>query len=60
MPYNRLVLPYPTLGLVPPLGNSGSTSAYIQVSGGSKGGARDVPPGSEFFHFHVVFGKKIG
>ena len=31
-------------------------------SGGSKGGARDVRPpwGSKFFHFHVVFGRKIG
>ena len=28
--------------------------------GGSKGGARDVrPPGSKFFHFHAVFGKKL-
>ena len=26
--------------------------------GGSKGGARDAP-GSKFFHFHAVFGKKI-
>ena len=25
-----------------------------------QGGARDAPPwGSKFFHFHVVFGKKI-
>ena len=47
MPYNRLVVPYPTLGFVPPLGNPGSASAYIQVGGGSKGGAMDVPPESE-------------
>ena len=26
-------------------------------TGGSKGGARDSPPGSNFFHFHAVFGK---
>ena len=29
------------------------------VSGGSKGGARDVPPpGPKFFHFHAVFDQK--
>ena len=26
---------------------------------GSKGGARDTPPGSKFFHFDAVFDKKI-
>ena len=32
---------------------------YINIIGGSKGGARDAPPppGSKFFHFHAVFGK---
>ena len=30
------------------------------ISGGSKRSARDVrPPGSKFFYFHAVFGKKI-
>ena len=29
-------------------------------SGGSKGGARDAPPGPKFFHFHAVFDQKIG
>ena len=27
------------------------------ISGGSKGGAGDAPPGSKFFQFHAVFGK---
>ena len=29
------------------------------VIGGSKGGARDAPPGSKFFHFHTVTGKNL-
>ena len=28
-----------------------------ESSGGSKGGARDAPPGPKFFQFHAVFGK---
>ena len=28
-------------------------------SGGSKGGARDAPQGSKFFHLHAVFGKIV-
>ena len=27
------------------------------ISGGSKGGARDAPPGPKFFQFHEVLGK---
>ena len=38
-------------GRVPPRG---------QNIGGSKGGARDGPPGgSKFFNFHAVFGKNL-
>ena len=33
---------------------------WKQNIGGSKEGARDVcPPGSKFFHFYAVFGKKL-
>ena len=44
-------------------GATGCERMFVELEsesiGGSKGGARDArPPGSKFFHFHAVFGKK--
>ena len=39
----------------------GKVPVCLRLSiGGSKGGARDVPSRSNSFHFHAVFGGKLG
>ena len=37
----------------------GGSTVTSKSIGGSKWGTRDATPGSKFFNFHAVFGKKL-